>query len=240
MSDLEFEIGLDDFEDLYSEAGDLLEQATSFSQIGKLHTFTKASVYDKPSNSFREVSAKEWKEYDGFKLLNLYVQVDTKEFKPELERGYERRVQVRGTPWNRKEADGKYTRIPGDWEAIFEPSLFAVTGLNDATKALKALEGKYVRVLDVKQQPTKKQPEPTYNTAKLAEVYDSREAAYGAFLASKSSQTATPTGEAEANFFAEEVVEAVKTLAKTGMSADVIAKSLGGVSPSDVAKILGA
>ncbi|MFA5166579.1 MAG: hypothetical protein WC449_04800 [Candidatus Paceibacterota bacterium] len=232
-----FELGFEDFAELYEDAEELLEQATSFSQIGRFSSKTVAKVYD--NGSFREVSPKEWKAFSGFKMLELTAMVDTQEFNPELQKPYSRRIQVKAAPWNKKGDDGKYTRILSDWEAIFEPSVLSVTGLTDATAALKALQGKYVKVLDVKQQPTKKQPEPQYNTAKVVAVYNSREEAYADYLATKSGKgESTPVVPAAS--FSEDVVSAVKMLAGLKQDAATIAKSIGNLTEADVKTILGA
>lgn len=237
MSEELYEIGLDEFESLFEEAEELLEQATSFAQIGKFHSYTTAMAWDK-DNGTREVTPAEWRNHQGFKFLNLHAQVDTQEFNTTLERGYERRVQVKGAPWNRKEADGSYTRVASDWEEIFEPSLFEATGIRDVTKALKAIEGKYVKVLDVPQQPTKKQPDPTYKTAKIVKVYESREEAYADYLAMRPAATATEVPTAKA--YSDDVVSAVKMLAGMGKNAADIATSIGGgLSEADVKSILG-
>lgn len=173
MSD-EFEIGFDELEELYDEAEQLLEQATSFANIGKFHSFTTAHTWSE-AEGMQEVGVKDWKAHQGLKFLNLHVCIDTQEFNPALERGYERRVQVKSAPWNKKLEDGTYERIPSDWFAIWEPSIKSVFGdYVNMTQALKELEGKYVKCLDVLQQPTKRQPEPEYNTAKLVQIYESR------------------------------------------------------------------
>lgn len=233
----EFEVSLDEFDVLYDEAEELLEQATSFAQIGKFSSKTVAKVYD--NGTFREVSSKEWRAFSGFKMLELTASVDTQEFNPELQKSYSRRIQVKAAPWNKKGDDGKYTSIPSDWEAIFEPSILAVTGLNDAKAALKALQGKYVKVLDVKQQPTKRQPEPTYNTAKVVAVYDSREAAYADYLAGKSAKSGT-TETVPTAAYSDEVVNAVKMLSGLNQDAATIAKNIGNLTEADVKTILGA
>lgn len=232
----EFEVSLEEFDVLYDEAAELLEQATSFAQIGKFSSKTVAKVYD--NGAFREVSSKEWRAFSGFKMLELTASVDTQEFNPELQKSYSRRIQVKAAPWNKKGEDGKYTSIPSDWEAIFEPSILAVTGLNDAKAALKALQGKYVKVLDVKQQPTKRQPEPTYNTAKVVAVYESREAAYADYLAGKSNKAESATVPSPS--FSDEVVSAVKMLSGLNQDAATIAKSIGNLTEADVKSILGA
>jgi hypothetical protein len=225
------------FDELYNEAEEMLEQATSFAQFGKFHSKTVAKVFEKTEGVFREVTAAEWRAHGGFKMLELTAQVDTQEFKPELERKYERRIQVKGAPWNKKGEDGKYVAIPSDWEATFEPSILSVTGAPDAKTALKLLEGKYVKVLDVKQQPTKRQPEPSYNTAKVVAVYDSREAAYADYLATTASKTATESVKTAA--YPEDVVSAVKMLAGLNKDAATIAKSIGGdLTETDVKNIL--
>lgn len=225
------------FDELYNEAEELLEQATSFAQIGKFHSQTVAKVYD--GGSFREATIKEWRAFTGFKMLELTATVDTQEFNPELQKPYYRRIQVKAAPWNKKGEDGKYTSIPSDWEGIFEPSILSVTGLNDAKAALKALEGKYVKVLDVKQQPTKRNPEPTYNTAKVVSLYDSRESAYADYLATKGTKAGN-TETVPAAAYSEEVVNAVKMLAGLKQDAATIAKSIGNLTEADVKSILGA
>ena len=236
MSDELYEIGLDEFEQLYEDAEKLLEQATSFAQIGKFHSYTTAHIWDE-ANGIQEVEAKTWRNHQGFKFLNLHAQVDIQEFNTSLERGYERRVQVKAPPWNRKEADGSYTRVPSDWEAIFEPSLFTVAGVKDVTKALKAVEGKYVRVLDVKQQPTKRQPEPEYNTVKFDAIFNSREEAYAAYQALRGGSG--ETAPVVAKTYSDDVVSAVKTLAQVGQTAAQIATSIGGdLTETDVKSIL--
>lgn len=233
----EFEVGLEEFDELYDEAEELLEQATSFAQVGKFSSKTVAKVYD--NGNFREVTPKEWRSFSGFKMLELTAMVDTQEFNPELQKPYSRRIQVKAAPWNKKGDDGKYTSIPSDWEAIFEPSILAVTGLSDAKAALKALQGKYVKVLDVKQQPTKRNPEPTYNTAKVVAVYDSRESAYADYLAGKPAKSGT-TETVPTVAYSEEVVGAVKMLAGMGKSHADVAKSIGNLTEADVKAILGA
>lgn len=243
----EFEIGLDLFEELYKETEVLLEQATSFAQIGKVRFYTTGHVWSKTSG-VREVNADEWRKTavipgEQSKWLNLHIEVDTQEFNPSLDRKYHRWVQVNGGPWNRKNADNTYTTIPSDWAAITAPSLEDVTGKSDYTAALNQLQGKYVKVLDVKQQPTKRQPEPEYNTAKFDTVYASREEAYADHnkLRGGTSATAeTVTTTTSTPSYPADQIELVKKMYNTYGVKDigVIAKDLN-LSESDVKSILG-
>lgn len=232
----EFEVSLDLYDDLIAESEALLEQATSFESIGKFHSFIIPKIWK--DSQFHDAKPDEWRNHDGFKFLELHAQVDVREFNPQLEKVYERRVQVNAQPWFKKNPDGKGSeRIPSDWEAIFVPSILEITGLTDANKALKQIEGKYVKIRDVKQQPTKKQPEPQYNTIKFVQLYDSREEAYADYVAMRPNTAPVETGKQ----FDEDLVTSVETLAKIGRDAKTIANAIGGgLTESDVNKILGA
>ena len=235
MSD-DFEVSLDLYDDLIAESELLLEQATSFENIGKFHSFIIPKIWK--DNSFHDVKPDEWRSYDGFKFLELHAQVDVREFNPVLEKVYERRVQVNAPPWFKKNPDGKGSeRIPSDWEAIFVPSILEITNLTDANKALKAIEGKYVKIRDVKQQPTKKQPEPSYNTIKFVQLYNSREEAYADYQAMRPNTTeSVPVSNKS---YSEDVINSVKMLAELNQSASQIATSIGGgLTESDVNAIL--
>ena len=79
-----------------------------------------------------------------------------------------------------------------------------------ANKALKEIEGKYVCVIDVPQQPTKKQPESKYTTCKFVKVYVSREEAFADVGG------AQPVQEVEYKY-SEDIVNSVKMLSKNMM-----------------------
>jgi len=232
----EFEVSLDLYDDLIAESEALLEQATSFENIGKFHSFIIPKIWK--DNSFHDVKPDEWRNYDGFKFLELHAQVDVREFNPALEKVYERRVQVNAPPWFKKNPDGKGSeRIPSDWEGVFVPSILEITNLADANKALKAIEGKYVKIRDVKQQPTKKQPAPSYNTIKFVQLYNSREEAYADYLAMR--PNTTETAPVANKSYSDDVVNSVKMLAKLNQSASQIATNIGGgLTESDVNAIL--
>lgn len=238
MSEEELYIGLDELGSLMDDVDALLEQATSFAQVGKFSAKTSAMIWDEVGG-MREADAKTWKSHTGFKFLNLHVMVDTQEFNPDLDKSYERRIQIKQAPWNRKEDDGSYTRIPADWEAIFEPSLFKAAGVKGVAKALKALTGKYVKVLDVRQQPTKRQPEPEYNTAKIEAVYDSREEAFAAYNALRGSASESSEVVESAPKYPADKVAGVKKLFGLGVKdPEVIAKEAE-ISVEAVNDILG-
>ena len=232
----EFEVGLNLYDDLIAESELLLEQATSFENIGKFHSFIIPKIWK--DNVFHDVKPDEWRNYDGFKFLELHAQVDVREFNPALEKVYERRVQVNAQPFFKKNPDGKGSgRIPSDWEAIFVPSILEITGLTDANKALKTIEGKYVKIRDVKQHPTKKQPEPSYNTIKFVQLYNSREEAYADYQAMRPNTTeSVPVSNKS---YSEDVINSVKMLIGYGIDAKTVATKIGGgLTESDVNAIL--
>lgn len=182
MSDV-LEIGFDELEELYAEAEQLLEQATSYAQIGKFSFYNTAHIWDK-ENSWRECDVETYRKHPtGFgymKHIQLHVCVDTQEFNPELGFSYERRIQVAEGNWKRKnEETGEQEVILSNWFGVWTLSVKNVLGakFEGMSQALKYLDGKYVKCLDVLQQPTKRQPEPEYNTVKLVAVYESRSAA---------------------------------------------------------------
>ena len=234
----EFDVGL--LEELYNDAEALLEEATSYAQIGKFSSHTSCHIWD---GQMREVEPQEWRAFNpvpgqSFKFLNLNVSVDTQEFAPDGYE-YERRIQVKRGPWNKRKPDGTYEKVKSDWFAIWEPSVKAVVpDYESMAKALQWLEGKYVKALDVMQQPTKRQPEPQYKTAKLVEVYDSREEAYAAYQALRSGggndSEAVPTG----NDYDQGIIDGVKTLHGLNKTHEQIAQSLG-LTVEDVQNILG-
>lgn len=235
MAEENFDVGL--LEELYSDAEALLEEATSYAQIGKFSSRTSCHIWD---GQMREVEPQEWRAYtpvpgQSFKFLNLNVSVDVKEFAPDSF-DYERRIQVKRGPWNRKKADEK---VKSNWFAIWEPSVKdVVPDYQSMAKALQWLEGKYVKVLDVMQQPTKRQPEPKYKTAKLVEVYDSREEAYAAYQALRSGGNGDVSeSKPVESGYDQGIVDGVKTLHGLNKTNQQIAESLG-LTVEDVQNIL--
>lgn len=155
-----------------------------FTNYGKL---TLAQKYMKWENGgtvevtkdvFKSLPAKV--DSKGAKQIDMVFTVDIQEFKPSLSFTFERKVTVDGLDWNK----------------IVAPSIEAVMGKGSMVKGdtsknvadtrnttLAKLNGKYVAYQGVPQTPTKKNPDPKYNTFKLIKVYDSREACYADFVA---------------------------------------------------------
>lgn len=122
--------------------------------------------------------------------LELVFSVDIQEFNPALEWEYSRRVGVGSL----------------DWKQVLVPSIEAIVGegamAGDKMGAtLGQLRGKYVRVKDVLQTPTKKNPNPEFRTISFDTIYDNRDECYSAWYAvyggsadGASDELAAPTG----------------------------------------------
>lgn len=120
-----------------------------------------------------EVTAKEFAALpENERKQEAVIEVDIQEFNPALQFTYSRKVQVGGLDWNK----------------ILRPSLFKALNIK-ATEdkaergkqmagAMRKLNGAYICVEDVLQTPTKKKPDPQYNTAKIITVFASRVECY--------------------------------------------------------------
>lgn len=142
-----------------------------FKQYGRLTLTTKPFAWR--NGKTEEVSAADWKrlpqtvDNKNAKGVDMVFSVNIQEFRPQLAFTYERKVTVGGADWNKKLA----------------PSIEAILGKGSMSKdtrnaTLAGLNGKYVAVIDVPQEPRKNAAPDAkvYNTISFVKVYDSREA----------------------------------------------------------------
>lgn len=218
------------FEQLYTESEKLLEEAVSYAQIGKFSKYTTTHIWR--NRELVDVTEEEWlASPEKGKVIKLHVSVDVKEFNPQAY-DYEREIEVNRKPYRYQCADGKWKSSTSDWFAIFVPSVIEATGIKEVPAALKFLDGKYVKILDVPQQPRKENPDKIYNTAKLAQVYDSREEAYAAYQALRGGNTteAAPVASTSSGLEKfEHLVPSVKQWKRDNPTA----------TPAEIAKLFG-
>lgn len=117
-----------------------------------------------------EVDYEESKTLEGRqRSQEIIFAIDIREFNASLEFDYERRVQIGGA----------------DWRKTLRPSLEELFGAGaDIPNVLRGLNGKYVLVEDVPQQPRRGQTaeDVQYNTIKFLKVYESREQCYKEYV----------------------------------------------------------
>lgn len=141
------------------------EAQTGFKQYGKLTISTKLYLWR--DKKLEEANRADWMRAEkGQRAIDTILTVDIQEFKPSLGFTYERKVRVGGL----------------DWQKTLVPSIEAIYGKGSMSEAKKAetlatLNGKYVAVMDVPEQPRKNaQPDAKqYNTPKFIKVYASRD-----------------------------------------------------------------
>ncbi len=142
------------------------EVRTGFNQYGKLTISTKLMLWR--DKKLEEATRADFMAADkGQRAIDMRFVVDIQEFKPSLGFAYDRKVRVGGLDWQK-------TLVPSI-EAILGKGTMAADKQN-ATMA--SLNGKYVAVIDVDEQPTKKQKEDpnakVYKTIKFVRVYADR------------------------------------------------------------------
>lgn len=148
------------------------EAQTGFKQIGKLTISTKLMLWRTDQNGKRfleEVSRSDFIKADkSARAMDTRFVIDVQELKPSLAYTYDRKVRVGGL----------------DWQKTLAPSIEALMGKGSMSEARKsetlmALNGKYVAVMDVPEQPRKNAAPDAkqYNTVKFVKVYQSREEA---------------------------------------------------------------
>lgn len=143
------------------------EAQTGFKQIGKLTISTKLMLWR--DKKLEEASRADWVKADkSQRAMDTLFEVNIQEFKPQLGFSYSRKVRVGGL----------------DWQKTLVPSIEALMGKDSMSEARKsetlmALNGKYVAVMDVPEQPRKNAAPDAkqYNTVKFVKVYQSREEA---------------------------------------------------------------
>lgn len=141
------------------------ETQSSFKQYGKLTLSTKLMLWR--DKKLEEASRADFMRAEkSQRAIDTIITVDIQEFKPSLGFTYERKVRVGGL----------------DWQKTLAPSIEAIYGRGSMSEAKKsetlmALNGKYVAVMDVPEQPRKNaQPDAKqYNTPKFIKVYASRD-----------------------------------------------------------------
>lgn len=189
------------------------------SQFGKLSGSIRF-IYFPENGGVENINAKEYRERMAdpstrrSTAMELSFSVDIQEFS--------KRARDQGWEYNRRVRVGS-----ADWRKTLVPSIENIYGKGsmDADRrgdTLSKMFGSYVRVEDVPQQPLKNDKhinEATglpYNTIRIAEVFDSAESCYDAYVAqfgTESEQVATLAGE-DAN----KVYELAATLLEAGVS----------------------
>lgn len=232
-------------EELYKEADALLEQATRSANIGKFSSYTTCHVWYKGAGS-QQVEPAEYQKFipvrnEKGKFLYLHICIDLQEFDPNNTYTYDKWIMVKGGDnYVDVNGDGNKDKFQSDWFATWLPSVKDVFGNKYTTMvaALKDLNGKYVKILNVKQQPTAKNPVPAENhtTPKLVKVYESREAAYQDWqVMTGNSGQSVPTSSSQ---YDSQLVDGVKTFVEQGVNnAAFIAQQIG-LTESDVQKIM--
>lgn len=234
--------GLKGFEQQYDTTMEMKEEATLQDNIGQLTLYTTAHIW-KAGSGVTEVESDEWDTFkpvrqQSTKFISLHVCLDLQEFDSGNTYMYDKFVTVNGySSWIDVNGDGQKEKFESDWFTTWEPSLKEILGkqYQSTPQALNLIQGKYVRIRNVKQQPVKKNPVPADNhtTPKLAEIYESREVAYAAYQQLRGNVTVT-TKE-----YDTDVIKTVRMLAnnKTATNASIAVAIGGGLSESDVKTI---
>lgn len=177
--------------DTQFDLSDAPDTSTPFTNVGKL---TLKQVYKLWENKVakevtREVfKAAKDKQLDSegkernAKQIDMQFAVDLQEFSPNLQFTYERNVTVDGADWRVivapaiEEVMGKGSMVKGDTSKN-------VADTRNAT--LAKLNGKYIAYQDVPQVPRRNAAPGAkqYNTIRITQVFESREAAYAAHVA---------------------------------------------------------
>lgn len=240
-------LGLDfDFDAVYDDVMDKLEEASSFANIGKFNFELQLQIKHEKGGAWIDATREEYAaqenaflrrgtivitvettEFGSSKLYKTYLRFDDRPFKPE---GY------------------KGKAFKPNFQDKFVPSLKKTIGKNYTKPfaALSYLNGKYVEIRNVEANPTYRdhhlEVDGTYacewGTPALFEVFADREAAHAKYMSFKGGESQAVTETSTPNSLSKDITDMILTLHNNGDDAETIASGLE-ISVDAVETVLG-